>query len=99
MKQTYFENLLYRTAQIESKGGETIYVALDDPKFGFFTCTLSIWEKQFRQAQPLWFFKDGKEIQVGQTFEQLLEEIHEENELPEYLKPIDLSGLSIRKGA
>jgi len=75
MKRTYFENLLYRTAQSESEGSDKIFVALDDPKLGFFTCVLTIWQEQYPKAQPLWFFRDGKEIQVGQSFEQILEEI------------------------
>jgi hypothetical protein len=75
MKQTYFQKLIWDTCKIESiECPESIIVALDSNE-GLKFVLVDIWQEEFKNAQPLCFFKDGKEIQVGQSFEQLLEEI------------------------
>ena len=79
MKQTYFQKLIWETCKKESiEYGACIIVALDSNE-GLKFVTVDTWQEEFQGAQPLCFFKDGKEIQVGQTFEQLLEEIPEED--------------------
>jgi hypothetical protein len=80
MKQTYFQKLIWDTCKKESiEYGACIIVALDSSE-GLKFVTVDTWQEEFQGAQPLCFFKDGKEIQVGQAFEQLLEEIPEETE-------------------
>jgi hypothetical protein len=80
MKQTYFQKLIWDTCKKESiEYGACIIVALDSNE-GLKFVTVDTWQEEFQGAQPLCFFKDGKEIQVGQTFEQLLEEIPEQKE-------------------
>jgi len=78
MKQTYFQKLIWDTCKKESiEYGACIIVALDSNE-GLKFVTVDTWQEEFQGAQPLCFFKDGKEIQVGQTFENLMEEIPEE---------------------
>ena len=82
MKQTYFQKLIWETCKKESlEYGACIIVALDSNE-GLKFVTVDTWQEEFQGAQPLCFFKDGKEIQVGQTLEQLLEEIEETEEKP-----------------
>jgi len=80
MKMTYFQKLIWDTCKKESiEYGACIIVALDSNE-GLKFVTVDTWQEEFQGAQPLCFFKDGKEIQVGQTFENLMEEIPEETE-------------------